>query len=78
MKIGRRVAYTARGISRIPCQRCGAPSVHQWNVCANDNRFVGICAECDIALNRLVLRWMKFPNWRELLKRYAARVRAIV
>jgi hypothetical protein len=52
--------------------------VHQWNVCANDNRYVGICAECDIALNRLVLRWMKFENWRALMKRYAAKVRAIV
>ena len=75
--IGRREAYTARGISRVPCARCGKPSVHQWNACANDNRFVGICTECDIALNRMVLRFMRFPNWRSLIERYAKRVRAI-
>ena len=29
---GRRPPYTEIGIKRIPCARCGKPSVHQWQV----------------------------------------------
>lgn len=76
--IGRKEPYTAIGIARIPCQRCGKPSVHQWQICANGRNFVACCAECDIALNELVLRWMKVKQWRSLMARYAKRVRSIV
>lgn len=75
--IGRREPYTALGISRVPCARCGKPSVHQWNACAINNRFVGICTDCDIALNKMVLRFMRIAGWRKLIARYARRVRAI-
>lgn len=78
MKLGRREPYTARGISRIPCQRCGKPSVHQWQICANGRNYVGICSDCDIALNELVLRWMRVKQWRQMIAKYAAIVRAIV
>lgn len=66
----RKTPYTARGIARIPCQRCGASSVHQWNVCADGNTYRGVCLACDQALNRVVLRFMGFPNWRELSRAY--------
>ncbi len=67
---GRRKPYTARGISRVPCARCGKPSKHQWNVCANDGRYLGVCEECDVALNRLALDFFRIPNADELMDAY--------
>lgn len=72
---GRRKPYTAIGIRRVPCTRCGAPSVHQWSVCANGNRYLGCCERCDVLLNRLVLRFFRIPNAAALLLRYVARDR---
>jgi len=60
--VGRRKPYTERGISRIRCYRCGRPSSQQWQVCANGNRFLGVCNECDIRMNEMVLEFMKFPE----------------
>lgn len=75
--IGRRKPYTTIGIRRLRCQRCKRRrAVHQWNCCANDNRWVPICIECDIALNRLALRFMKIPGAARLLARYARQARA--
>ncbi len=71
MYTGRRKAYTEIGISRVPCSRCGKPSVHQWQVCANGNRYLGVCTDCDMDLNRVALEFMRVPNIEELLKRYA-------
>lgn len=68
----RRTPYTERGIRRVPCVRCGAPSVHQWQVCADGNVFRAVCQACDVALNRLVLRWMRDPQWAQKLRRYRA------
>jgi len=50
--------------------RCGAPSVEQWQICADGNQYRGICLQCDIALNRLVLRFMRFKDWRAKLTAY--------
>lgn len=71
MLSGRRKPYTAIGIRRVPCARCGQPSVHQWQVCANANRWLGLCLRCDVMLNRLVLCWIGVPNAAMLIKRYA-------
>ena len=57
----RRTPYTERGIRRIPCARCGAPSSTQWQVCADGNQYRGLCIDCDVALNALVLGWMGLP-----------------
>lgn len=54
----RRTPYSERGIRRVRCFRCGAPSRFQWQICADGNVFRGLCSECDVALNELVLRWM--------------------
>jgi hypothetical protein len=70
---GRRKPYTAIGISRVPCARCGAPSTQQWQVCANGNRYLGCCDECDVALNRLVLAFFRVPGRGALMRRYEAR-----
>ncbi len=53
--------YTAEGIKRVSCLRCGKPATHQWQICADRNAFRPICVPCDVALNRMVLEFMKFP-----------------
>lgn len=54
--------YTAIGIKRVPCVSCGAPSVHQWQVCADQRRYRALCLDCDISLNRMVLIWANDPD----------------
>ena len=68
--VGRRKPYTEIGISRVPCSRCGAPSRHQWQVCANGSRWVGVCVPCDLDLNRLALEFMKIAGAEELMAVY--------
>ncbi len=53
----RRKPYTEKGIKRIPCVRCGIPSSQQWRICALD-MWDGLCVNCDIELNRLVLNFI--------------------
>ena len=72
----RKEPYTAIGITRVPCVRCGAPSVHQWQVCADSRVFRSLCLDCDIALNKLVLQWANDPNWREKCERYEQQERS--
>jgi len=70
----RRKPYTEIGITRIPCQRCGKSSNYQWQICATGNQWAGVCVECDIALNKLVIEFMKLPKklWKDyaIVKRY--------
>lgn len=68
--MGRKQPYTERGIKRVPCLRCGKPSCTQWQICALDNIYEGVCKECDVELNRLVLRFMKVPNVTKIIQRY--------
>ncbi len=53
--------YTDKGIKRVPCVRCGMPSSRQWRVCAL-GRWDGLCVNCDIELNRLVLNFIGVPS----------------
>jgi len=55
----RRKPYTAIGIKRVPCSRCGEPSHAQWQVCADGNQYRGLCKKCDIELNNMVLKFME-------------------
>lgn len=64
--------YTSRGIARVPCIRCGAPSFHQWNACSLGRRYFGVCVPCDIALNNLVLEFFDIPDRVAIGERYAA------
>jgi hypothetical protein len=68
--------YTAIGIRRVLCVRCGDPAVHQWQVCADGNHHRALCLECDIALNALVLAWANDPNAAAKMISYEARARA--
>lgn len=68
--------YTAAGIARVGCVRCAKPAVHQWQVCADGNRYRALCLDCDIALNKLVLTWARDPKAAEKVAAYAAKARA--
>jgi hypothetical protein len=74
---GRTKPYAARGIHRIPCARCKAPSNQQWQACANGGRYVGICDDCDIELNEMVLKFMRLPNRGRLMSRYKKKMRSL-
>lgn len=71
----RKKPYTEKGISRVPCKKCGAPSAFQWQICATGNLWMGICIEHDIELNKLVLEFMGLPE--RLGYVYAAQKRAL-
>lgn len=66
----RKKPYTAIGIKRIPCFRCKAPSVHQWQICADGNQYRGLCLDCDIELNRTVLNFMGDPKVLDKMFKY--------
>lgn len=66
----RRNPYTERGIKRIPCFRCGAPSRYQWQICADKNRWRGLCLGCDFGLNAAVLRYLNDPDISRKLQEY--------
>lgn len=72
----RRKAYTARGIKRVPCARCGRPSSQQWAICADGNRPRGLCTACDVELNRLVLTWVGDPDAEAKMAAYVERQEA--
>lgn len=57
----RRKPYTERGVRRKRCMKCGEPATTQWRVCA-DGSWRPVCADCDVALNYLVLRWFGHPE----------------
>lgn len=66
--------YTSRGISRVPCKRCGKPSKYQWQICSDQRQYRGICAECDLLLNETVLKLLNFEDWEEKMKWYKEKV----
>lgn len=74
----RHTPYTAIGITRVPCMRCGKPSVHQWQICADGNQYRGVCLDCDIFINGVVMKLMRVPGWRAKVKAYEKRARAAI
>jgi hypothetical protein len=71
---GRRKPYSKAEIGRVPCARCRAPSRHQWNCCALDCRWLGVCRDCDIALNRLALQFFGVAEVDNLIVAYEQRL----
>jgi hypothetical protein len=72
--LSRKIPYTKIGIKRLKCFRCGAPAFYQWQICSDGNVYRPICKKCDIELNKLVLQFMKFPDWEEKMKKYIKKV----
>lgn len=58
---GRLKPYTAAGIRRLKCYRCGERATQQWSICSDGNLHRPLCTVCDVALNELVLEWMRMP-----------------
>lgn len=72
----RRKPYTARGIKRCRCLRCGLPAVHQWSACAVGNRFMPLCLSCDVGLNKVALSYVLGRELaKPLIERYARKQR---
>jgi hypothetical protein len=67
---GRKQPYTAIGIKRCECIRCGKPAHAAWQICADGRLYRPLCVECDIALNEMVLKWAGFSDWEEKIKAY--------
>ncbi len=70
----RKKPYTAREIAKIPCKRCGELSHSQWQVCALDNVYMGVCEDCDIELNEMTLKFFKIKGWKKIMHRYIKRL----
>lgn len=70
MRHGRKRPYTTIGVRRLPCVRCGQPASRQWQVCADNNLWRPLCAECDVQANELVLIFMGDPKIMQKMRRY--------
>lgn len=70
-----RTPLTVAQVQRRACWRCARrPGYAQWDCCADGNRKRVLCQTCDIALNRLVLRWTRDPQADAKMARYIKRV----
>lgn len=56
-----------------PCVRCGRPATEVFNICADGNVSRRLCPPCDIALNAMVLDFMKLPDAAKKMVHYIAR-----
>ena len=70
-KQSRKHPYTDIGVRRLKCIRCGKPARFQWQICADKNNYRPLCVACDVALNSIVLRWMRHPEATKLVEVYA-------
>jgi hypothetical protein len=72
---GRIRPYTIEEFRKfVPCAGCGKRSVHQWSCCANYQRKIPVCLDCDIALNEMALAFFRAPGRVKLLANYRRRV----
>jgi hypothetical protein len=76
--VPRHEPYTAIGIKRVPCAMCGGPSYASWNICADNIGgkpvYRGLCAEHDVGMNEVAMRYV-FGTSREAdLDAYRAKV----
>lgn len=69
-KTKRKEPYTAIGIKRMKCIRCGKQAMFQWQVCSDGNNYRPLCGYCDVDLNQLVLEWMGHPDASKLIVKY--------
>jgi len=63
--------YTEAGIKRLDCFRkdCTNKATQQWQICS-DGPWRPICTDCDIELNKMVLKFMGFSNYEILIEEY--------
>ncbi len=56
--IGRLKPFSVEEIGRRQCRRCSEPSRHQWDCCANDNRYIPCCQSCADDLAGAVMEFL--------------------
>lgn len=72
--VGSKKPRTNEQMAKMHCQKCGAkPAVHQWSSCANGNRHVAVCLDCDWAVNELLLAFMGIKQRAQLMAAYRRR-----
>lgn len=67
--------YTARGIKRLKCVRCGCRARATWQICSDNHIYRPVCLTCDVALNEHVLRFMGFSDHEIVTKMDTYRAR---
>lgn len=70
--VGTKKPRTIEQMKRMKCQ-CGKPAVHQWSSCANGNRHVAVCLDCDWAINEMLLAFLRLPQRVQLMTAYRRR-----
>lgn len=71
----RRRPYSDDQLKKMPCHVCGKPARFQWNACADGNVWRALCAECDVRLNEIVVRFLDPDGWVLKLKAYCKRIK---
>lgn len=70
----RRKPYTKRGLARVSCVHCGAPSSEQWrkDFCADNHavEWLPLCLACDVELNRHLLTFFNIAGAEAKVARY--------
>ena len=66
--------YTAIGIKRKKCIRCGKQAATQWQICSDGNQYRPLCTDCDIELNKTVLEFMGFKNSEKMIENYKLKI----
>ena len=66
--------YTEKGIRRLKCFRCGKQAHASWQICSDNRIYRPACKECDIEINKIILQFMGFPNWEEMLEKYKRKI----
>lgn len=72
--IKRKKPFTEAGILRKKCIRCDGKAFFQWQICSDDNNWRPLCKKCDIALQKVVLKFMKHPECDRLVEEYKQHV----
>ena len=70
---GQKRRYRASTIHKRPCVKCGAPSAHQWRICATAE-WHPVCVKCDVAINTKVAVWAFGKRGKEIAAAYKERV----
>jgi len=70
--VKRQTPYTVSGIRRKECIRCGEQATVQWQICADGNNYRPVCDTCDKLLNRLVIKFMRHPDAKQIIQEYEA------
>jgi hypothetical protein len=55
------------------CIRCGRKAKERFNVCADGNVWRDLCPPCDVALNALVMDFMRIPDAAVKMVHYITR-----